>query len=123
MLENIKLYNELLKRNSNYRINVEKIYEYAVNILPKINRVFANYTGHGIEHSLNVMQYMYELVTDITAISDLEITCMISSALLHDIGMAVNDEEIEYIKNDELLCHGRKYSVIYKKFQNENTAL
>ena len=65
MLENIKLYNELLKRNSNYRINVEKIYEYAVNVLPKINRVFANYTGHGIEHSLNVMQYMYELVTDI----------------------------------------------------------
>lgn len=39
MLENIKLYNELLKRNSNYRINVEKIYEYAVNVLPKINRV------------------------------------------------------------------------------------
>ena len=123
MLENIKLYNELLKRNSNYRIHVEKIYEYAVNVLPKINRVFANYTGHGIEHSLNVMQYMYELVTDITAISDLEITCMISSALLHDIGMAVNDEEIEYVKNDELVCHGRKYSVIYKKFQNENTAL
>ena len=123
MLEKIKLYEELLRRDSNYKRSIEKIYDYAINLLPKINRVFANYTGHGVEHSVNVMQYMYELITDISVISDLEITCMIYSSLLHDIGMVVNDEEIDSIKNDELVYHGRKYSIIYEKYKNENMAL
>ena len=71
-------------------------------MLPKINRIFAYYTGHGIKHCVNVMQYMYVLVTDISKISDLEITCLIYAALLHDIGMAANETEIEAIKKDEL---------------------
>lgn len=48
---------------------------------------------------------------------------MIYAALLHDIGMAANEEEIEDIKEDKLNYHGRKYSVIYKKYQDENLAL
>lgn len=123
MLENTKLYQELKNRESQYKAQVDEIYKYASEMLPKINRVFANYTGHGIEHSVNVMQYMYDLVTDISAISDLEITCLIYAALLHDIGMVANETEIEAIKKDELNYHGRKYSVIYDKYQNENIAL
>ena len=123
MLENTKLYQELQKRESKYKAQIDETYKYASEVLPKINRVFANYTGHGIEHSVNVMQYMYDLVTDIAAISDLEITCLIYAALLHDIGMAANETEIEAIKKDELTYYGRKYSVIYDKYQNENIAL
>lgn len=123
MLENTKLYQELQNRESKYKAQVDETYKYASEMLPKINRVFANYTGHGIEHSVNVMQYMYDLVTDISAISDLEITCLIYAALLHDIGMTANETEIEAIKKDELNFHGRKYSVIYDKYQNENIAL
>lgn len=123
MLENTKLYQELQKRESEYKAQVDKTYKYVSGVLPKINRVFANYTGHGIDHSINVMQYMYDLVTDISAISDLEITCLIYAALLHDIGMAVNETEIEAIKKDELDYYGKKYSVIYEKYQNENIAL
>ena len=58
------------------------------------------------------MQYMYDLVTDISTISDLEITCLIYAALLHDIGMAANETEIEAIKKDELNYFGMKYSII-----------
>lgn len=123
MLKKTKLYQELQKRKSKYETKIDEIYEYASKMLPKINRIFANYTGHGIEHSVNVMQYMYDLVTDISAISDLEITCLIYAALLHDIGMVANETEIEAIKKDELNYHGRKYSVIYDKYQNENIAL
>lgn len=123
MLENTKLYQELQNRGSKYIAQIDKTYKYASEVLPKINRAFANYTRHGIEHSVNVMQYMYDLVTDISAISDLEITCLIYAALLHDIGMVANETEIEAIKKDELNYHGMKYSVIYDKYQNENIAL
>lgn len=123
MLKKTKLYQVLQNRESKYKAQIDEIYKYASKVLPKINRVFANYTGHGIEHSVNVMQYMYDLVTDISVISDLEITCLIYAALLHDIGLAANETEIEAIKKDELNYHGRKYSVIYDKYQNENNAL
>lgn len=123
MLEETKLYQELQKRKSKYMNKVDEVYKIAFSILPKINRVFANYTGHGIEHSINVMHYMYDLIIDISSISGLEITCLIYVALLHDIGMVVNEDEIEAIKKDKLSYYGRKYSVIYKKHQKENIAL
>lgn len=123
MLKSTKLYQELQKRESKYLEGINKVYKYASELLPKINRIFANYTGHGVEHSVNVMDYMYDLVTDISKMSDLEITCLIDAALLHDIGMAANEEEIASIKRDALIYHGRKYSVIYDKYQDENIAL
>ena len=123
MLKSTKLYQELQKRESKYLEGIDKVYKYASEMLPKINRIFANYTGHGVEHSVNVMNYMYDLVTDISKMSDLEITCLIDAALLHDIGMAANEEEIASIKRDALIYHGRKYSVIYDKYQDENIAL
>lgn len=122
-MKSTKLYQELQKRESNYLEIINRLYEYAVEMLPKINRIFANYTGHGVEHSINVMNYMYDLVTDISHMSELEITCLIGAALFHDIGMAASEEEIASIKRDELIYNGRKYSVIYDKYQNENTAL
>lgn len=123
MIENTKLYQELQQRGSNYLEGINKVFKHASDTLPKINRIFANYTGHGVEHSINVIEYMYALVTDISQMSDLEITCLIDAALLHDIGMAANEDEISAMKNDKLIYQGRKYSVIYDKFQNENLAL
>ncbi len=122
-MKNTKLYRELQKRESGYLKQVDHVYKYAEDMLPKINRIFANYTGHGIEHSINVMNYMYDLVTDISQISDLEIACLIDAALLHDIGMTVGEDEIALIKRDEFNYHGRKYSVICQKYQDEITAL
>lgn len=123
MIADTKLYQELFNRKSSYIESVNKIFDYANKFLPKINTVFANYTGHGIEHSVSVMQYMYDLVTDISTMSDLEITCMICSALLHDIGMVVNEDEITKIETDALVCSGRKYSVIYQNLKNKEAAL
>ena len=123
MLQNTKLYQELQNRESKYLDGIEKVYKHACDILPKINRIFANYTGHGIDHSIHVMEYMYDLVTDISQISELDITCLMEAALLHDIGMAANESEIAAIKKDELSYHGRKYSAIFDKCQDEIAAL
>ncbi len=59
MLENLELYQELIKRKSVYIGKIDALYVYVKNALPKINRVFANYTGHGIEHSFHIMQNMF----------------------------------------------------------------
>lgn len=56
---------------ANTRMNIDKIYQYAAGVLPKINHAFANYTGHGIRHSVSVMDYMYDLILVISEISDL----------------------------------------------------
>lgn len=118
-IKNTNLYNELVKRKSGYIDNINKVYALAEEFLPKINRVFVNYTGHGIEHSLNVIQYMFDLINDISMLSDLEITCLIYSALLHDVGMVVNEKEIKEIREDKLLCNGRKYSAIHENIQDD----
>lgn len=118
-IKNTNLYNELVKRESGYIDNINKVYALAEEFLPKINRVFVNYTGHGIEHSLNVIQYMFDLINDINMLSDLEITCLIYSALLHDVGMVVSEKEIKEIREDKLLCNGRKYSAIHENVQDD----
>lgn len=118
-IKDTNLYNELVKRRSGYIVNIDKVYVQAKEFLPKINRVFANYTGHDIEHSLNVMKYMFDLINDINMLSDLEITCLIYSALLHDVGMVVSEKEIKEIREDKLICNGRKYSAIHEYIQDD----
>lgn len=118
-IKNTNLYKELVKRKSGYIDNINKVYVWAEEFLPKINRMFVNYTGHGIEHSLNVMKYMYDLINDINMLSDLEITCLIYSALLHDIGMVISEKDIKDIREDKLLCNGRRYSAIHEYIQDD----
>lgn len=123
MIRTAKLYQRLEQNSSPFKEMVDKLYCYANETLPKINRVFSNFTGHGISHSINIMHYMYDLITDIEAISDLEITCLIYAALLHDVGMVVTDEEEANIKDGKLIYHDWKYSKICENFQNEKDAL
>lgn len=114
----------LLKGKESPFINqIENLYEYAEKFLPQINRLFANYTGHGIIHSLNVVDYMFAIIDEPELLSDLEIATLIYVALLHDIGMAVNEQEIESIKNDNDTFSNRKYSLVFKKYQNELLSL
>ncbi|MBC3886799.1 HD domain-containing protein [Acetobacterium paludosum] len=116
-------YQLLKSRNSPFLDLIEKTYTYAFNFLPKINNVFSNYTGHGITHSIRVVEYMFDLCDEPKKLSDLEITISIFVALLHDIGMVASDDEIDNIKNEELNLEDRKYSLVLKKYGNEIIAL
>lgn len=121
--ENTNLYKLLKEKNSPFLKQVEDIDKHARNILPKINRVFANYTGHGIEHSINVMHYMYELIPEPKLFSDLEIVGLIYSAFLHDVGMVVTEDEILKIKSDDLTIVDKRYSLVFEKYQDEIISL
>lgn len=120
---NTEIYKELVERNSPFIENINKLYSYCENILPQINRVFANYTGHGINHSVKLVEYMAELPHRIKDLDDLELTIMIYTALLHDIGMVVTENEIDKIKIDDISISDRKYSLVLEKYKNENLAI
>ncbi len=122
-IKDIKAYLLLKERKSPFLILVEKLYDYSFDVLPKINRLFSNYTGHGVMHSLNVANYMFDIIDQPEQLSDLEIVVLIYVALLHDIGMAVNEPEIEAIKNDMDTMSNRKYSLVHNKYDNELIAL
>lgn len=117
------LYIWLKGKNSKFLNKLEEVIDYANNMLPLINNVFASYTIHGIKHSINVMEYMYELIVDIDSLSELEVALLIYSALLHDIGMIANVDEIKKIKADQAILGERKYSKVLEKYGNEMIAL
>lgn len=121
-IEDNKIYLELKNRNSDFVNKIDELYFYVNDVLPKINNVFDNYTEHGIEHSVRVLNYMTQLIDDIQKLSELELTIIIYVALLHDIGMVINDKDKQLdFKNENEL--GMKYSVILEKYGDTKKAL
>lgn len=72
---------ELLKMEN----QVGQILEYA-----KVN--FPNFTEHGLQHSLRIIDYVYAIMSDTlkNEISDMEIFCFIMAVLFHDTGMTLS---------------------------------
>jgi len=104
---------------------IQETYEQVKDILNnRVQHIFPNFTLHNTGHSFRVMEYMSKLINDITKLNELEITLMIYSALLHDIGMAVSEDDINSIKSDSFPLCEVKFSAM-KKIMNgdENLAL
>ena len=75
MIEKVQethLYKWLCEKNSEFLGQVNEAIRYAETMLPLISKVFSDYTVHGIRHSINVMEYMFSLITDIDLLSELE---------------------------------------------------
>lgn len=126
MIEKVQethLYIWLSAKKSHFIGQVDEVIRYANDVLPLINHIFSSYTIHGIKHSINVMEYMYALITDIEELSELEVTLLIYSALLHDIGMVAKEDEIQEIKADHAILGKRKYSKVLEKYGDEEVAL
>jgi len=86
----------------------------------RVSQVFPDYTLHNIGHSLRIMHYMGQIIPDIDKVSELELTFLICSALLHDIGMGASATEIEKIKTGELTYSNYNYKAFLKKFDNNH---
>lgn len=126
MIETVKethLYRWLSDKNSSFLGQLDDVIKYAEDTLPLINTVFSTYTVHGIKHSINVMEYMYALITDINQLNELEVTLLIYCALFHDMGMVANDDEINDIRADRTVLGERKYSKVMEKYGDEKIAL
>ena len=98
----------LKKVQSLFLPHLQEVFENSAMLLNnRVQVVFPNYTLHDINHSIRVANYMYEIVkhkinikTPNNSIQELDIVIMLYSAILHDIGMVVNEKEIEQIKAD-----------------------
>ncbi len=124
-LDDITLIKHLKGRNSIFLDDIAKVYNAVKDILnTRIPHIFQNYTLHNVDHSFRIMEYMSKIVGDINSLNDLEITILIYSALLHDIGMAVSEEDLELIKTDSYPHSDIKFSAMLKfTAGNENLAL
>lgn len=126
-LENIDLYKRLEKLDKDFASQLKKT---ALKIKELINKKttinFPNYTNHDMNHSFKLMNTMYELIKDNKKdFNALEIALMIYSALFHDLGMAISDEEIENIKNNNSkYLDNQNFELIKENnFNNEDLAL
>lgn len=122
-IDNLTLVQYLKSIESPFLANITEVYKVVKVILNnRTQYIFPNYTLHNVGHSLRVAEYMSKLVDDYTKLSELEITLLIYSALLHDIGMAVSQEDINAIKNDSFHFCDVKFSAM-KKLSNNDEAL
>jgi hypothetical protein len=114
-IDDLTLIKQLKKLDSPFLPKIKEVYEQVKDILnSRTPQVFPNYTLHDTGHSFRVMESMSKLVSDYTKLNQLEITLMVYSALLHDIGMAVSADDIESIKADAFPFCEVKFSAMKK---------
>jgi len=114
-IDDLTLIKHLKSINSQFLPGIKEVYESIKDILnSRVQHVFPNYTLHNTEHSFRIIEYMSKLVGDCTKLSELEITLLIYSALLHDIGMAVSETDIDAIRSDSFPFCEVKFSAMKK---------
>lgn len=122
-IDDLTLIKYLQSVNSPFLPKIKEVYDQVKDILnTRVQHVFPNYTLHNTGHSFRIMEYMSKLVSDYTKLSELEITLLIYAALLHDIGMAVSEDDINSIKNDSFSFCEVKFSAM-KKITNDDESL
>lgn len=123
-IDDLELVKLLQSRKSEFLPHIKEVYEKVKNVLEqRIPHVFPNYTLHNIGHSLRIIKNMASIVEDIDQLDELEIAILILSALLHDVGMAVSEDDIKLIKNDDFPYFEIKYSAVVKTIEDEELAL
>jgi desulfoferrodoxin (superoxide reductase-like protein) len=117
-LDDVSFIKYLKEINSPFLPKIIDVYNDIKDVLnTRIPSIFKNYTLHNTGHSFRIMEYMSKFVGDIKQLNELEITILIYSALLHDIGMAVSEEDVELIKTDSFSFCDVKFSTM-KKIMN-----
>lgn len=120
-IKNTKLFKELKKLNKELANDVLKNSSSIIELINKKTTInFPNYTNHDIRHSIKIMETIYELIKDKNKqFSSIEYALMIYSAMFHDIGMAVSDEEITNIKNENSkYLYNQSFKLIKEGFNN-----
>ncbi|MEW4207023.1 ATP-binding protein [Priestia megaterium] len=122
ILEDTILMKELKKRESRFYDNILNVYGDIKPLLDhRIAQVFPTYTQHDSGHSLRIIEHMSKIVNDITTLNDLEIAVLIYSALLHDIGMAAKEEELNEIEAGSLKYNKISFKALLQKFNQDRT--
>lgn len=88
----------------------------------RIPVIFPKYTLHNTAHSFRIINYMAKIIDNPTNLTELEIAMLICSALLHDVGMAVSQDDIDKIKEDNFSFSDVKYSAMVRLLEGDDVA-
>lgn len=114
-IDELRLIKYLKNIDSPFLPKIQEVYEQIKDILnTRVQYVFPNYTLHNTGHSFRIMEYMADLISDLSKLNELEITILVYAALLHDIGMAVSETDIDAIKADNFPFCDVKFSSMKK---------
>lgn len=114
-MDDLILLKHLKSIDSPFLPKISEVYEEVKEILnTRVQHVFPNFTLHNTSHSFRIMEYMGKLVYDISLLDELEVVILIYSALLHDVGMAVSENDIDDIINDKFEYCDVKFSAMNK---------
>lgn len=126
-IQNLKLYKEL--ENSVGRDGVHEsdvsilkgiVNNVAEHIGPQLDRIrltFPKYTEHDIKHSYNIIDLMGRFIPaeTVAEINALELALLLLSALLHDAGMIISDQEKEkLLKNPDFISFCDRQNVKHR---------
>lgn len=101
-LDELFIYRKLNERNKELSGEILRLYDIACEYLSMIPQgLFSGYTNHDISHSLKIIGYMGQLMKiekNSNMFSDYDLYYALASALLHDVGMVVSENDIkEYL--------------------------
>jgi len=107
-LSNLKSYKKLLEWDSKLASQVEEVYELTESTINGISGCHNNYTMHDMNHGLRVAAYMEcicfgideQFEDNIIKYNAFELALLILSAILHDIGMFIREEDRTEIKRN-----------------------
>lgn len=120
-VESVELVLKIKEKNVDLYNDFIKVYQKVKPLLNnRISQVFKYYTLHDVNHSARIMFYMGKLVPDLDRLNAFELVLLAYSALLHDIGMAASEEEINEIKNGKLKYKDLEYQNVLKKFHGDH---
>lgn len=109
-LDSLKSYNKLQVLDPKLAAQVEDVYYITKNTIDSISGCHNNFTMHDMNHGLRVAAYMEcicigiddEFERNIEKYNAFELTLLILSAILHDIGMFIRDEDKIEIKANRI---------------------
>lgn len=131
-LENLRMFQYLQRENNDLASQVKQTYKLVYEPINNISSSYGNFTMHDMNHGLRVANYMEMLAfgidesfdENITKFSHLEIALMILSAILHDIGMIIREEDRQNIKNN-IISYTKEltYSGVLSMSESEEEAI
>lgn len=117
-LLNIELKNDITcPLSSIIKHNLQSITEL---MLAEIVAYMPEYTLHNINHVVNILDIIHKILPPKVILNRSELTLIIYAAALHDIGMLVNKEDADLLKQSELY---KRVSAEYDKNINEEELL
>jgi len=125
-LDDVEFYKYLKTKQSFFLNNIKTLVQEKTSVLAnEIPKIFDTYTIHDINHSFRILQHCYHLVDDkLDELNELDIVILMYSTILHDIGMAVSNEELGEIKKPHYSYNNLKFSaMLTQRNQNEKLAL